>query len=88
MTLVQLRHFVVLAEVGSFVQACKALFLTQPALTRSIQALEDELGGQLLTAWAAASRSHPSATRRCSAHAAWWPMPRRSSKPAKDCMRA
>lgn len=47
MTLVQLRHFVVLAEVGSFVQACKALFLTQPALTRSIQALEDELGGQL-----------------------------------------
>lgn len=47
MTLVQLRHFVVLAEVGSFVQACKTLFLTQPALTRSIQALEDELGGQL-----------------------------------------
>ncbi|MDO8903691.1 LysR family transcriptional regulator [Hydrogenophaga sp.] len=47
MTLVQLRHFVVLAEVGSFVQACKVLFLTQPALTRSIQALEDELGGQL-----------------------------------------
>ena len=43
MTLVQLRHFVVLAEWGSYVQACKALFLTQPALTRSIQGLEDEL---------------------------------------------
>lgn len=47
MTLVQLRHFVVLAETGSFVQASRALFLTQPALTRSIHALEDELGGQL-----------------------------------------
>lgn len=47
MTLVQLRHFVVLAELGSYVQASAALYLTQPALTRSIQALEDELGGPL-----------------------------------------
>ena len=47
MTLVQLRHFVALAELGAFVQASKALYLTQPALTRSIQALEDELGGRL-----------------------------------------
>ncbi len=47
MTLVQLRHFVVLADVGSFVQASAALFLTQPALTRSIQGLEEELGGIL-----------------------------------------
>ena len=47
MTLVQLRHFVALAELGAFVQASKVLYLTQPALTRSIQALEDELGGRL-----------------------------------------
>lgn len=47
MTLVQLRHFVVLADKGSFVQASAALFITQPALTRSIQGLEDELGGGL-----------------------------------------
>lgn len=47
MTLVQLRHFVVLAELGAFVQASRALHLTQPALTRSIQGLEDELGGRL-----------------------------------------
>ena len=47
MTLVQLKHFVVLAELGSYVQASAALYLTQPALTRSIQALEDELGGPL-----------------------------------------
>lgn len=47
MTLVQLRHFVVLADAGSFVQASAVLFLTQPALTRSIHALEEELGGAL-----------------------------------------
>ena len=47
MTLVQLKHFVALAEQGSFVQASKVLYLTQPALTRSIQGLEDELGGKL-----------------------------------------
>lgn len=47
MTLVQLRHFVALVDMGSFVQASTALFLTQPALTRSIRALEDELGGPL-----------------------------------------
>ena len=35
MTLVQLRHFVVLADVGSFVQASVALFLTQ----RSVESL-------------------------------------------------
>lgn len=47
MTLVQLRHFVALANAGSFVRAAKAVFLTQPALTRSILSLENELGGKL-----------------------------------------
>jgi len=47
MTLVQLRHFVALADLGSYVQAAAALCLTQPALTRSIQGLEAEMGGPL-----------------------------------------
>lgn len=47
MTLVQLRHFVVLAELGSFAQASRTLFLTQPALSRSIRGLEDEFGASL-----------------------------------------
>lgn len=47
MTLVQLRHFIVLAQVGSFVKASNQLCMTQPALSRSIKSLEDELG-QLL----------------------------------------
>ena len=46
-TLVQLRHFSVLAQAGSFVRASQLLFLTQPALSRSIRALEDHLGRAL-----------------------------------------
>ncbi|VTU16660.1 Galactose-binding protein regulator [Variovorax sp. PBL-H6] len=44
MTLVQLRHLISLAHTGSFSQSAQALHLTQPALSRSIRALEDELG--------------------------------------------
>lgn len=44
MTLVQLRHLIALAHTGSFSRAAQAQFLTQPALSRSIRALEDELG--------------------------------------------
>lgn len=47
MTLVQLKHFVALAEAGSFSKAASRVFLTQPALSRSIQALEDEWGAPL-----------------------------------------
>ena len=47
MTLVQLKHFIALTEAGSFAKASKVLFLTQPALSRSIQALEEELGQAL-----------------------------------------
>lgn len=47
MTLVQLRHFIALAQTGSFAKAANQLFLTQPALSRSIRALEDEMGQRL-----------------------------------------
>jgi DNA-binding transcriptional LysR family regulator len=47
MTLVQLRHFLELANLGSFSKASAKLFLTQPALSRSIQSLEEELGQAL-----------------------------------------
>jgi DNA-binding transcriptional LysR family regulator len=47
LTLTQLRHFVTLAEIGSFAQTARVVFLTQPALTRSIAALEEELGERL-----------------------------------------
>ena len=47
MTLVQLRHLIALAQSGSFTRSAEALFLTQPALSRSIRALEEELGQPL-----------------------------------------
>lgn len=47
MTLVQLKHFISLAKTGSFAKSAAALYLTQPALSRSIRALEDELGQKL-----------------------------------------
>ena len=47
MTLVQLRHLISLAGTGSFSKSAAALFLTQPALSRSIRALESELGQAL-----------------------------------------
>lgn len=47
LTLVQLRHFVGLARAGSFVKGAQELCLTQPALSRSIKSLEDELGQPL-----------------------------------------
>lgn len=43
MTLVQLKHFISLAQTGSFAKSAVAVHLTQPALSRSIRALEDEL---------------------------------------------
>ena len=47
MTLVQLRHLIELATNGSFSQSAIKLHLTQPALSRSIKALEGELGQPL-----------------------------------------
>lgn len=47
MTLVQMRHLIALAETGSFRRAAELTFLTQPAFSRSIKALEDELGQRL-----------------------------------------
>lgn len=47
MTLVQLRHLISLAQTGSFSRSAAALFLTQPALSRSLHARELDLGHAL-----------------------------------------
>lgn len=47
MTLTQLKHMIEIAKTGSFIKSAENLFLTQPALSRSIKSLEDELGGKL-----------------------------------------
>jgi len=43
-----LEHLLALAETGSFSKAADKSFITQSALSRSIQNLEDELGGKLV----------------------------------------
>ena len=48
MNIKHLEHLLALADTGSFSRAAEKLFLTQSALSRSIQSLEDELGGKLL----------------------------------------
>jgi DNA-binding transcriptional LysR family regulator len=48
MELRQLRAFVTVATLGHFGQAAERLNLTQPSLTQRVQALERELGVQLL----------------------------------------
>lgn len=44
----QLEHLIAVSEIGSFSRAAEKLFITQSALSRSLQCLEDELGGRLL----------------------------------------
>lgn len=47
MNITTLRYFVEIADCGSFSRAAENLFVSQPALSRSLQRLEDELGAQL-----------------------------------------
>src|SRR5574343_2031431 len=48
MNLRHLEHWLALADTGSFSRAAEKLHITQSALSRSIQALEEELGGPLV----------------------------------------
>jgi DNA-binding transcriptional LysR family regulator len=55
MELRQLRHLIAVVEHGSFSRAAEAVHLTQPALSRSIQALEASVGARCWSATAAPS---------------------------------
>jgi LysR family hydrogen peroxide-inducible transcriptional activator len=47
MQIIQIRYFLAACGTNNFTHAAKACNVTQPALTRSIGLLEDELGGRL-----------------------------------------
>lgn len=59
MELRQLRYFVAVAEEGNISRAAKKIFLTQPALSRQIKTLEDEVGQCLLERQAHSIRLTP-----------------------------
>ena len=44
MTFNQIKYFITVAECLSFTEAARCLFITQPALSRQISAMEEELG--------------------------------------------
>src|SRR5215831_10592128 len=44
----QIRYFLAVCETLNFTRAAERCHVTQPALTRAIQKLEEEVGGQLL----------------------------------------
>jgi DNA-binding transcriptional LysR family regulator len=48
MNIKHLEHLLALADTGSFSRAAEKLFITQSALSRSIQSLEEDLGGRVL----------------------------------------
>ena len=48
MDLLQLRYFLRVAQLGSFTKAAAALHIAQPAITRQVRLLEEELGVELL----------------------------------------
>lgn len=47
MELRTLKYFIAVAKEANFTRAAEKLFMTQPALTRAIQSLEEELGQKL-----------------------------------------
>src|SRR5262245_46179939 len=59
MELRQLRYFVAVAEERNISRAAQKIFLTQPALSRQIKALEDEIGQCLLERQAHSIRLTP-----------------------------
>jgi DNA-binding transcriptional LysR family regulator len=59
MELRQLRYFVAIADAGNISRAAKKIFLTQPALSRQIKALEEEIGHCLLERQAHSIRLTP-----------------------------
>src|SRR5579864_2502893 len=48
MELHQVRYFLALASTLNFTRAAEQCNVTQPALTKGVQKLEQELGGQLI----------------------------------------
>src|SRR3954465_5989552 len=74
MTLRQLEYLIAVAEEASFTRAAERLYVSQPALSHQIKALEASVGGELL-------ERQPQAVRLT-------PMGRAPGAPAAGCAAA
>ena len=54
----QLKNFVEVADCGSINKAAEKLYISQPSLSRSIHALEEEMGENFLSAQIVVSPLH------------------------------
>ena len=48
MRLLQIRYFLTIADMGNITQAAQQLYVSQPALSKQIRLLENEIGAKLL----------------------------------------
>ena len=88
MTLVQLKHLIELASRGSFSQSASKLFITQPALSRSIKALEDELGQSLFDRIGRKNKLTHFGQHFVQRARGWWMRPMSCARPARSSRRA
>lgn len=63
MSLEQLQTVVAIADEGALVRAARRLRISQPPLTRRLQALEDELGAELFVRLPRGMRPTPAGER-------------------------
>ena len=66
LNLKRLQYLDAVYQYKNFTQASEALYVSQPAISSAVQALEEELGVKLCGWWSAAPRALPLHTRASS----------------------
>lgn len=68
----QLEAFVAVVDYGSFSEAARRLYLTQPTISAHIRSLEDELHMKLIIRTTKKQRSQPKATSFMTVQSVCW----------------
>lgn len=68
----QLEAFVAVVDYGSFSEAARRLYLTQPTISAHIRSLEDELHMKLIIRTTKKQQSQPKATSFMTVQSVYW----------------